>query len=292
MKKIIVEVGSTVTKIDKYDGVEIRKLKTLTIQFKKNYKKNNCLDENDISRLISEVKDLNKDNESDIYVCGTSVFRNLEGEEKEKFLSRFKKETGCEFNIIDQEKENELTVYGTTRFVKDKVTVFIGGGGSTEIATYDNGIKEMVNSKIGVIDVMNEFPDLADDIAKTDINTVMDFIKQRLNLPKEKSDILILSGGGHEFFARNSGIKYEKNTLYEDKASSIMMDIDTRKKESIRYYKEVSLDEIRKKVDDPDWWYATRAMCAFVLVVAEAIGAKYIVPTDIAMVYGIINNLK
>ena len=39
MKKIIVEVGSTVTKIDEYDGVEIRKLKTLTIQFKKNYKK-------------------------------------------------------------------------------------------------------------------------------------------------------------------------------------------------------------------------------------------------------------
>ena len=133
---------------------------------------------------------------------------------------------------------------------------------------------------------------LADDIAKTDINTVMDFIKQRLNLPKEKSDILILSGGGHEFFARNSGIKYEGNTLYEDKASPIMMDIETRKKESIRYYKEISLDEIRNRVDDPDWWYATRAMCAFVLVVAEEIGAKYIVPTDIAMVYGIINDFK
>ena len=52
----------------------------------------------------------------------------------------------------------------------------------------------------------------------------------------------------------------------------------------------ISLDEIRNKVDDPDWWYATRAMCAFVLVVAEEIGAKYIVPTDIAMVYGLLNN--
>ena len=30
-------------------------------------------------------------------------------------------------------------------------------------------------------------------------------------------------------------------------------------------------------------------MSAFVLVVAETIGAKYIVPTDIAMVYGILN---
>ena len=68
-----------------------------------------------------------------------------------------------------------------------------------------------------------------------------------------------------------------------------MMDIETRKSETERYYKSISLDEIRAKSNDPDWWYATRAMCAFVLVVAEEIGAKYIVPTDIAMVYGILN---
>ena len=67
------------------------------------------------------------------------------------------------------------------------------------------------------------------------------------------------------------------------------------KKETERYFKEISLDEIRKKVDNPNWWYATRAMCAFALVVAEEIGAKYIIPTDISMVYGIIDkkiNLK
>ena len=81
---------------------------------------------------------------------------------------------------------------------------------------------------------------------------------------------------------------YEKNTLYSDEAAPIMMDIETRKSETQRYYKAISLDEIRSKVKDPDWWYATRAMCAFVLVVAEAVGAKYIVPTNIAMVYGLI----
>lgn len=67
-----------------------------------------------------------------------------------------------------------------------------------------------------------------------------------------------------------------------------MMDINLREKETLRYYKEISLNEIKSRVKEPDWWYATRAMCAFVLVVAEEIGAKYIVPTDISMVYGII----
>ena len=116
------------------------------------------------------------------------------------------------------------------------------------------------------------------------------FIKERLNLPKQKADILILAGGGHEKFARNSGIKYEENTLYKDNSEPIMMDIETRRKETERYYKSISLDEIRQRVKDPDWWYATRAMSAFALVVAEAIDAKYIVPTDIAMAYGIIKD--
>ena len=47
-----------------------------------------------------------------------------------------------------------------------------------------------------------------------------------------------------------------------------------------------------RRPEDPDWWYATRAMSAFALVVAEAIDAKYIVPTDIAMAYGILELVK
>lgn len=288
MDKIIVEVGSTCTKVDKFNGKTIEKLEGKTIQFKKHYNEDKKLRESDINELINSIKELKSISE-DIYVCGTSIFRSINDLEKISFLERFKNETGYNFNIISQEKENELTVFGTTRFVNNKVCVFIGGGGSTEIAIYDKGIKESVNTQIGVIDVMQKFLNLAEDIATTNLETVKTFIKERLNLPKEKADILILAGGGHEKFARYSGIKYEENTLYNDEASPIMMDIETRKSETERYYKEISLDEIRSRVNDPDWWYATRAMSAFALVVAEAIGAKYIVPTDIAMVYGILD---
>lgn len=287
MNKIIVEVGSTCTKVDKFDGKNIEKLEGKTIQFKKHYNEDKKLRESDVKELVKSINDLKSISE-DIYVCGTSIFRTLKDDEKDDFLNTFKSETGYDFDIISQEKENELTVHGTTRCVKDKVCVFVGGGGSTEITIYDKTIKENVNTKIGVIDVMQKFSDLAENLATTALEDVKKYIKERLNLPKEKADILILAGGGHEKFARYSGIKYEANTLYEDIASPIMMDIETRKKETERYYKEISLDNIRAKVNDPDWWYATRAMSAFVLVVAEAIEAKYIVPTDIAMVYGII----
>ena len=140
MNKIMIEVGSTCLKIDNYDGNKIKKLDGITIQFKKHYNEDKKLRENDVKELIKKVNEL-KSISKDIYVCGTSIFRTLNKEEREKFLKRFKNETGYDFNIISQESENELTVLGATRFVKDKVCVFIGGGGSTEIAIYDKEIK-------------------------------------------------------------------------------------------------------------------------------------------------------
>ena len=288
MEKIIVEVGSVCTKVDKFDGKKIERIKEKTIQFKQHYNEDKALRESDVTQLIYFINNLKKISK-DIFVCGTSIFRTLSEVEKNDFIDRFQKETGYSFNIISQEQENKLTTYGATRFAKGKVCVLIGGGGSTEIAIFDKEIQESVNTKIGVIDIMQQFPDLANDIATTPLETVMEYIKPRLNLPKQKADILILAGGGHEKFARQSGIKYEKNTLYEDDASPIMMDIETRRSETKRFFTEISLDEIRAKSNDPDWWYATRAMCAFALVVAEQIGAKYIIPTDISMCYGIID---
>lgn len=286
--KVIIEVGSTNTKIDLFDGKEVKHLSTENIEFKRNYKLENKLNSEDVKKLIEIVKEYNTKYDN-VYVCGTSIFRNLDNEKRQEFLDKFYNETGLNFDIISPEKENELTVFGTVRNVNQKVAVFIGGGGSTEIAIYDGKIKETVNTAFGVMDIMHQFPDLGNDLATTELETVREVIKEKLNLPKEKTDILILAGGGHKHFAINSGIRYEKNTIFDDELLPIMMDIETRKQDTSSYYKKISLDEIRNRVDDPNWWYATRAMCAFVLNVAEAIGAKYIIPTDISMVYGLLN---
>lgn len=288
MKKLIIEVGSTCTKLDEINDEEIKRIKDVTIEFKRHFNKTKKLDDNDVDKLINLVKEVESKYDN-IFVCGTSIFRGLEQQMKEKFLTKFKAETGLDFHIISQEEENKYTVEGATRNVQGKVAVFIGGGGSTEIAIYDNGIKEMCNTKIGVIDVMEQYPDLGENLATTDVKTVREWVKTKLKIPTQKADVLILAGGGHMKFAKNSGITFEKNTLFEDKQEPIMMDINTRKLDTERYYKEISLDEIRSKVNDPEWWYATRAMCAMVLEVAESLGVKYIIPTDISMVYGLAN---
>lgn len=176
MNEIIIEVGSTCTKIDKFDGSNIKRLDEKTIEFKKNYLLDKKLRNSDIYELINIVLKFKEISEK-IYICGTSIFRDLKDYEKAEFLNKFKDETGYDFNIISQEEENHLTVYGATKNVKQKVCVFVGGGGSTEISVYDGKILESVNSKIGVIDVMKKYEDLADDIATTDIKEIKEFLK-------------------------------------------------------------------------------------------------------------------
>ena len=59
MNKIIIEVGSTNTKIDIYDGKNVNRLDELTILFKQNYKKNNSIDKEEIKSLIDYILNLN-----------------------------------------------------------------------------------------------------------------------------------------------------------------------------------------------------------------------------------------
>ena len=286
MEKIIIEVGSTVTKVDKYDGHTMERIEDITIFFKKNYSINKKILDTDLESLVNCINKT-KEKYEYIYVCGTSIFRNLSDEEKAEVRSKIKEATGCDFHIISQEEESRLTVIGTTRNINE-ACVFIGGGGSTEIALYNDGIKASANTSIGVMDILKEFPDLSNDLASTSLEEVMNYIKERLNIPECQCDILILAGGGHAKFAKLSGIKYEDNQIYQDICAPIMMDIDTRIAETKRYFEEISLDNIRNNSSDPSWWDATRAMCAFVLVVAEALNAKYIIPTDVGMSYGIL----
>lgn len=269
----------------------IERLEDKTIFLKKHYQEDNSLSKDDVKSLVDIVNKY-KEISSNIYVCGTSIFRNLTEKELDNFLKYFKDNTGYDFQVISADKENELTVKGATRMLNNKVCVFIGGGGSTEISIVDKDIIESANTDLGVMDILKKFSDLKNDIASTPLEKVKSYIKDRLNLPTNKCDILILAGGGHKRFALNSGIIYEDNTLYNDSNAPIMMDIETREKETLKFFENISLDNIRNNDSDPSWWDATRAMCAFVLVVAEAIDAKYIVPTDISMAYGIVEEQK
>ena len=76
----IIEIGSNNTKTHIYKNEELICERTDTIEFKKNYKDENKINENDLNKLYKVIKNvLNYTKNINIYGC--SIFRNISKEE-------------------------------------------------------------------------------------------------------------------------------------------------------------------------------------------------------------------
>lgn len=292
----VVEIGSTNTKAYRCGIDSVSELGFKTITFKKNYNIHGEVILSDMEELAAFINDTYCFHEK-IFVYATSVFREMSLKEINSFEEFLNLKTNMiNFKVVSAEEENKYTVIGALSNVQidENVCVFVGGGGSTEISICNKGrIIEMVNTNIGVNDVMKKFPDLSNDLSNTSIDNVTNYILHRLNLPIQKSKYMILAGG--DFILRYSNAQYpvKRNTLFESDSHPFVISYDENRNFEDKYYHEISLNSLKKTTpENPKWWDATRAMCAFTNTVALSIGAKVIIPTKVSMIYGIVNDLR
>lgn len=289
---VIIEVGSTNTKAYLCNDNEVLDLGFKTIEFKNHYKKENKINDNDKKVLFDFINSIDNAN---VFVFGTSIFRNLDGVSKEEFLKEFKDKTGRDFYIVTPEEENEYTVYGAVSKVKytGNVAVMIGGGGSTELSIVRNGeIIESCNSSFGAMDVSDNYPDLRSDIATTPYDKMLDETKTLVNKPNNNADVMILAGGDYIYFYEELSYPVIKNTLWSDELEPYMLDTVTMDKLDREFFYNKSLDEICIRTNNEGWWRGARGMRICVKALVDILDVKYIIPTRISMVYGISEAIK
>lgn len=295
MKFAVIEVGSTNTKGYIYNNGEVDIKPLVTIEFKNHYKISNSILEEDKEKLYNYIKNIKKIAD-DIHVFGTSIFRQLEREEKNVFLTDFHSKTGYNFNIVSADEENEYTVYGVVGNIdyKGKLAVMIGGGGSTELAIVeDKKIIEKANSTFGAIDVTHQFPDLTNDIATSSNTDILNYTKSLVNVPKNKADVLVLAGGNYILFYEKMGYRLDGNKLYKESKQPYIIDKIVMEKYDQDFIYHRSLNQIKDENPDMrEWWNGARGMRICVEALVDTIDAKYIIPTDISMIYGIIEKIK
>ncbi len=292
IKFIIIEVGSTTTKAYLYENEEIKSISRITIPFKANYKLKSSLQKEDKEKLYKYV---NENKMYFTYVYGTSIFRTISTKERNEFEDEFKQRTNLEFNTITQEIENKYTTYGATRNINynNNVAVMIGGGASTELSIVKN--KKIIETSyydFGAVDITNKFNDLKENKATTDYETMINYIKEKLKETKNKPEVLILAGGDYLYFYEQLQEKLQTNTLFNNKNEPYMLDINEMEKIDKKFIYETSLNNIKEKTNDPLWWDGARAMRLIVEALAKTLGVKYIIPTKITCVYGVVEELK
>lgn len=284
----ILEIGSNNTKTHIYEENNLIYENNTTIEFKKNYLKENKIDENDTIILYEEIKKaLNYT--KDIYIYGCSIFRNITADELDEFNKDLKTTFNLKLNIVSQEEEAMLTAYGCYNNIdyNGNICIFIGGGGSTEIIIVNN--KKILEKKyfsFGVVDITKKFESLKDDIPKCSFDEVYKYIDSKIEDFAIKCDLLILAGGDHLYWYNNANYYLDDNNLYESENQKKLITIYN----SDKYDKnalETSLNEIRSRSDNPLWFDGSRAMKVMTNVISHKICAKYIIPTKINMEDGL-----
>lgn len=289
---LILEVGSTTTNVHKYEKGKIKLIENRVIEFKKHFKKSNTIDDRDKKDLFELIDSLEDEK---IFVFGTSIFRNLNNEQKNEWVREFKVKTGLDFNIVTQDEESEFTTFGAISNVSydGKIAVMIGGGGSTEVAITENGrIIEKKGFDFGAIDVTEMYPDLKEDIAISEMDNMILKVQNMMTDFKNKADILILAGGDYLYFYETLEYKLPINKIYKNELHPFALDKNDSYKYDRKFFYEESLNKVCDKTLNAAWWEGARGMRVCVNAVCNILDVKYIVPTCINMVYGLVEKIK
>ena len=137
------------------------------------------------------------------------------------------------------------------------------------------------------------YPDLADDIATTDIDEVVNYIISKLSGLESKADLIVTGGGATKYFREKAHFSFIDNVPFTyNKKEFVAMD-KTFYEEDRNYFYKISLNEMKKNMPDtPNWWNPTRAINCFAEAVAKKVEAKYFLASNINMIYGIVEEIK
>lgn len=289
----IIEIGSNNTKTHVYENDSVIYDSNVTIEFKKNYKLENKIKEEDFNKLVDVIKDTLKYT-SELHVYGCSIFRNLGEEELSSINSKLNELFGINIEVVSQEDEDNYTALGCYNDIdyNDNICIFIGGGGSVELIFVNK--REVVNKKyydFGVVDITNTFESLKDDVPSVTFDEVYNYIDSKIGDIDFKADVLILAGGDHLYWYNNARYELIENSLYKSISQPLML----TKEMSDSYDHDAlvtSLDRIRNNSDNPLWFDGSRAMKVITNLISHKVDAKYIIPTRINMEDGIKGTLK
>ncbi len=284
----IIEIGSGNTKTHIYKDEDVIYENTTTIQFKKNYKKENKINEEDLNELYKVIENVLSYTKN-VNMYGCSIFRNIFKEELNEINKKIYDKFGFEIQVVSQEDEAQYTALGCYSNIEynGNICIFIGGGGSIEIIFVNN--KKIIDKKyynFGVVDITNKFDTLKNDIPDCSFNDVYNYVDELIGNIDRKAEVLILAGGDHLYWYNNARYDLIENTLYKNKNQKYMLTTEM----SDKYDKDAlitSLDRIRDNSDNPKWFDGSRAMKVITNLISHKIDAKYIIPTKINMEDGL-----
>ncbi len=298
MIQYYIDLGSSTIKVYKDDST-LTLLEEHSIYFKNDFDAEKGISEANMDELLKYFTDLKERyglmyENTNIYVTG--IFRNLVKEKKIEMLKIFNDKLDLHFNIISHGIENYyLSKAMQNDYNGKKVLIINMGGKTTELVTFvGDKVVGTQNLTIGVADLLNEFDKINEPSSGHLVEETEKFTEDKLKdlIIDDDYDAAIFTGG-EERFELLTGFNLVENTLFDDGIHKYMLSLEDYIKGTEKVFYDMTLEDLYKLMPgNPKWMDGARAGAIIPLVLFKKANVKWIIPSDLNLINGVINDLK
>jgi len=298
VKNYYIDLGSSTIKVYCYEN-ELKLLDEHSIYFKNDFDAEKGISESNSKELCEYFEKIkNKYNlkyyNTNIYVTG--IFRNLVQERKQELVKLFNDKFDLHFNIISHGIENYYLGKAMQNDYNGKKVLIINmGGKTTELVTFVG--KDITNTKninVGVADLLNSFDKVNEKYSGNTLEEMEQFITDKLNdVVLDKDYDCAIFTGGEERFELLAGFNLVENNLFNDNIHKYMLSLDDYVAGTEKVLYNMSLDELHALMpSNPKWMDGARSGAIIPLVLFKKANVKWIIPSDLNLINGVINDLN
>jgi len=293
MDYLLLDIGSSTIKPYLYRKKKLLPLKQLSVHFKKNFANGN-IDVNDADTLVKFIKSLKKEFPGAVVkTYATSVFRDIEDKFKSQLIEKLYSETQVLLNIIDQTTESiYLQIALVDKFKTKKNILLINiGGGSTQLVIIKNNLPvERKNISLGVGTIIEQYPEINNDMSGVEINKVLKHIVSKMPKINSKIDTAFYTGGELTYMQK-AKYKLYKNSLFSDDKHPSIIKLKDFAKDNIRIFNSTALTKLESLMpENPKWMLGARPCSALAQAIFQTYDIKTIIPSNSNLIDGIVRS--
>lgn len=298
MMNYFIDLGSSTIKVYLLED-ELKLLEEHSIYFKNNFDSEKGISKSNLDELCSYFECLKskydlKYYNTNIYVTG--IFRNLIFERKQDLVKLFNDKFDLHFNIISHGIENYYLGKAMENDYNNKKVLIINmGGKTTELVTFKGEkIISTKNINLGVADLLNNFSKVNLKYSEDTIEEMEKFVSYKLrDLELDNDYDCCIFTGGEERFELLTGFNLVCNTLFDDGIHKYMLSLDDYIKGTKKVFYDISLEELYELMpSNPKWMDGARSGAIIPLVLFKMTNVKWIIPSDLNLINGVVNDLK
>ena len=298
MPNYYIDLGSSTIKVYCYEN-ELKLLEEHSIYFKNDFDAEKGISESNLNELCDYFEKIRLKNNLKYYntsIFVTGIFRNLIPEKKQELVKLFNDKFDLHFNIISHGIENYYLGKAMENDYNGKKVLIINmGGKTTELVTYvGTKITDTKNLTIGVADLLNNFRRVNERYSGDTVEEMEKFVAERLSdIKLDKDYDCAIFTGGEERFELLTGFHLVENTLFNDNIHKYMLCLEDYITGTKKVFYDISLEELYALMpSNPKWMDGARSGAIIPLVLFKKANVKWIIPSDLNLINGVINDLK